>query len=329
MNELLLLGFIVTSFLVTVCATSLVCARVGDRLPVRFARSSSMRAALAVLPVALGAAVALSLVSPPSIFGGCHCATHPHHLHLCFEHATFSWSLAVGCALGAVGLVMALRSIAVVLREAALTARWSARLRLTRTEHMAGGDVQVAAELGTRAVTVGLFRSKAIVGTALWSRLDADGRRAIAAHERAHVERRDPLTLLCLRLAACLMPREAGRRLVDGWRRAAEIACDRAAARWLGDPYVLASTLVACGRMQLGERSPTFGRGTLAAADGDDLEVRVSCLLDGSRDNPRARSTRGDLLEVGLVMATVALGMTALGGSSAHHAVETILGWVS
>jgi len=326
MNELLLVGFVAFAFLLTAWASAHLCARWAERLPRSLARSSSSRAAIALLPIAVGTGVALSLVSPPAFFGGCHCIAHPHHIHLCFEHAAFSWSLAFASVVAAIGLVVAVRAVVSVLVDVNETARWSSRLRVTRAERDA--DIGIATELEAGAVTVGLLRARIIVGATLWSQLDETGRNAIAAHERAHVARRDPLTLLVLRLAACVMPGRASRMLIDGWRRAAEMACDRAAAQSLGDPYALASALVECGRIQSLEQRSSRRAAGLAAADSDDLELRVSSLLEEPISAATRSSTRGDLIGVMLAMAAVAFAVTVLGGASAHHAAETVLGWI-
>ncbi len=324
MTTLLLLGAMLATFSAVAAAAAWACVRASAYLPARFARSSRARAALAVMPVVIASSVALSLTSPLSLLAGCHCISHPHHVHLCFDHTAFSWPLGYLALLGGAGAIWQLGRAFVVLRAAVETGRWASSLTSEATE-----GIQIVPALGARAVTVGLFRPRAFFGSALWARLDSDGKRAVVAHELAHVARRDVLTLLCLRLAACAMPTAIGAHLVESWRRAAEIACDRIAADALGDPCVLADALVACGKLQLAASPAVLPAAALSLVDGDDLETRVTCLLERPASGAPACVASGDLSSVTAVALALGILIASAGGSAAHHAFETVLGWVS
>jgi hypothetical protein len=119
----------------------------------------------------------------------------------------------------------------------------------------------------------------------------------VAHHEQGHAARRDPLTLLGLKLAAALFPIPGAGRLIGAWRQAAERACDGYAAARLGAPA------------------------------GAALEQRVRALLDAG-DTGRAPALRNDALAAALAALAGAIVSAAWPGDAAHHAAETILGWL-
>jgi Zn-dependent protease with chaperone function len=323
MNALLVVAFAVGVFFATARLVGWSCAAIGDRLAGPLSQSTALRAALALLPVASAASVALSALSPQALLWACHCLAHPHHPHLCLEHASFSWVLVVAAAL-AIPLVMrSALSLAALRSDYFETSRWAARLSVSETVEVDGAPVDVTEQAGGQALTLGLFRPRVVFGQLLWARLDADGRNAIAAHERAHVARRDPLTLLLVRAACCFVGASSADRLVRSWRRAAEIACDRLAARAVGDPTTVATALVTCGRLQL-ERCAAPS--SLAAAS-DDLELRIQCLL-AQEALPQA-DRRGDLASVLFRMGVVTVLLILVVGPGTHHAMETLLGWLA
>ncbi len=322
MNALLLAGFILACFLLTVRLGGLVCAYAGRRWEQSLARSSKRSAALALLPLALGVAVALSIVPISALVGACHCLSHPHHLHLCFEHAGFSWSLVTVVLAGLLALSFALVELSVLLAQFVRTHRWL-QAAARPSEQRAGIAVALSKALGMRAVTAGLVKPRVVIGEALWTKLSADQREAVVAHEHAHAVRRDPMTLLVLSVVACLMPKSAG-SLVTAWRRAAELACDAEAADAIGDRFTLADALVTCGRLQLAEQG-SAPRGALAAAEPKDLEFRVKCLLD--RAVPPSYASGGDLLRASAALLLVVLLTSLVVGPAAHHTIETLLEW--
>jgi Zn-dependent protease with chaperone function len=234
--------------------------------------------------------------------------------------------LALGCVVAIPWTVGALRRLLEIARAAMETTRWARSLDDGRTERAGDVEVRVSPSVGPRAFTVGAWRSAIVVGTELWAHLEPDARRALALHEHAHAVRRDALTLLCLRVAACAMPAGPAAELLAEWRRSAEETCDRLAAQWHGDPFAVAAALVACGKLQAGSAVPTDAL-VVGATDGDDLEARVLTLLE-PRPNARARAASD------LVVPTLGLGLGLVAfmgvfGDVAHHAVETVLGLIA
>lgn len=320
MNALLLAGFACSVWLVIVRVTAPLFVALVERVTQRWPGSPMLLAALTLAPLGLATALAASLLSLPAALGGCHCLGHAHHVHLCFDHVEFSWPLAGACLVGALLFARAARNVLRVLAAAVETSRWAARSTAR------DGTVVVAESLGAGAATVGLLAPRVLVGAPLWSSLDGASRDAVLAHERAHVARRDPLTLLCLRLGACFMSAGAGDQLVARWRLAAELACDRAAAVAVGDPFSVATALVACARLQH-KRQLAHAMGALG--DAAELEVRVRRLLDAPSSARVERGVlRGDLLRASAFLVVMVVVVSALAGPSTHHAAETVLGWL-
>jgi hypothetical protein len=308
--------------LLTVWVASLGAAAIARRHAEWLRRSSTSSAALGLAPLALGAVAALSIISPISLVTGCHCLSHGHHLHLCFDHLEFSWLVACALPVACWALWAGGRRTLDVVRDIVVTARWARSLGVVGCD---APGVGLASGLGAAAATVGLARPKILMGVSLWDRLDDAERTAVVAHEAAHVARRDPLTLACVQLAACWMPRAAGRTLLGGWRRAAELACDDIAAVEGGDRLALASALVTCGRVQADSVLP--GGLMTASGDPDDLDLRVRRLVDD--ESPTSRHRGSDLTRATFgLMAFVAI-VTLFAGTTAHHAAETVLGWIS
>jgi Zn-dependent protease with chaperone function len=139
------------------------------------------------------------------------------------------------------------------------------------------------------AVAYGLFRPRILVSTGLVAALTPAEIRAVLAHEREHLRRRDPLRMLAARLVAawgCYLPAAhwlAGRATL---RR--ELAADRAAAGCTG-PNILAGALLKLASMPACES-------VAAAHPGGDgprsLEARVSQLESGRRPRHRPGASR-------------------------------------
>lgn len=104
--------------------------------------------------------------------------------------------------------------------------------------------IRVVRDLPNPAFTAGLWSPRIYLAEELSQRLTSEQLRAVVAHERAHLERRDPLRLFLLRTLACtLFWIPALRRLADDVADEAEILADDDAAR--GGPLVLASAILA------------------------------------------------------------------------------------
>lgn len=323
MNALLVLGISVLAAAITARGVGALCVALAGRLEHGFAgRSTISWCALALAPAVSALAVAVSVAAPPALFGGCHCLSHGHHGHLCYEHMGLGWVVAFGWVLSSGWLGRTAMQLSTLGMQHLAASRW---LR----ESSAVGETRVCTELGvvhlldgasSVAGTLGIIHPRIVVSHALWAALPVAARRAVVAHEAAHVARRDPLMLMLISAAVSVLSAHQRQVLLGGWRRTTELRCDRAAAATEG-PLAVAEALVACGRARAGVHAelPTVA---LAAAK-DDLEIRVEELLS----IPAAMSTRpsrGDLLALPLLcLATLAL--TATAGEHVHHFVETIL----
>ncbi len=299
----------------------------GDRLPGVLSRSPALRAALALSPVGVSLATTLSLVVPALLAGSCHCAAHEsHHPHLCLAHP--SVPLVVGIAATLIAMtwvVLALPRIAALGRDLVATRTWAVRRLGGDHVVVSGARVELVSGLAGRVLTVGAWRPRVIADRALWARLSNDDRRAISLHEQAHVKRRDGLTLFVLRLSTTCLPRDVADALVGAWKTASELACDRFAATSTGDPCLVASALVACGRAQVSgaDAPPQLAVGAL---DGD-LERRVVALLEPAARVRSPVPLGNDIVRAGLGALFVALVLVAmLPGDATHHALETLLG---
>lgn len=149
-----------------------------------------------------------------------------------------------------------------------------------QTAGLAPSDVRVVWGLPTPAFTTGWVRPKVFVAANLSTRLSSPELAAVFAHERAHVERRDPLRLSVLRFLGCvLFWLPALRRIAADLADEAEIeADDRAAHR---HPLVLASALLTLAGgesvVPAGATTPGFG----GSGSPGLLERRVRRLVGG------------------------------------------------
>ncbi|HXG71550.1 MAG TPA: M56 family metallopeptidase [Gemmatimonadaceae bacterium] len=104
--------------------------------------------------------------------------------------------------------------------------------------------LRVVDGLPNPAFTAGFWRPRIFVAASLPEILDGPQLASVLAHEKAHMDRRDPLRLSLLRFLACtLFFLPALRRLADDVADEAEIAADDAAAQ--GGALQLASAIMA------------------------------------------------------------------------------------
>jgi Zn-dependent protease with chaperone function len=104
------------------------------------------------------------------------------------------------------------------------------------------------------AMTIGVGKPIVVLNSELVSLLDADGQRAVLAHEAAHVHSNHVLyqtaLLILLQVGTQRLPLLAGLPLMAiklallEWFRAAELSCDRAAALLTRDPQAVCRTLM-------------------------------------------------------------------------------------
>jgi Zn-dependent protease with chaperone function len=299
------------------------------RLFVRHVGRSTLSAAALVLSAPLGAAlVFLALATPTPFAPACHCLAHAAlHPHLCWAHPTNAAGL-VAPALGVIAfwclarLYPAARAGRDFLRSALLVRN----LRALAPSACDGVELRFADCGQATAFTAGLLRPVVVVDRWLWSKLDADQRRAVAHHEHAHCLRYDGMTLSLLRLALAALPFVAGEKLLARWRLRAEAYCDQYAAQRVGNVAV-ADTLLAVQRLQR-ERSVTAGEAPSLSIgiSGGDLEARVRGVLAGASDDPPRPVS--DVLALSIVAAGCALLTAVWPGDAVHHLVETAAGFL-
>ncbi|WP_437320788.1 M48 family metalloprotease [Sorangium sp. So ce385] len=291
--------------------------------------STALRAAVVFAPAVLGA-LGCAALALPSPFVGCHCAEHGlHHPHLCAFHPAFALPLVTPSAyvLGA-WLALTAPFVLRLFRDAIASARWTRAARRLPAVALDSVVVRLADCGAPGAFTIGALSPIVVIDRVLWRSLSDEQRRAVVHHERAHVERRDGLTLLALRLCVALFPSSAGQRLIDAWRAAAEQSCDRYAAGKLGDPAAVAAALIAVEKVRAqdprGAALPAHAMGALA---GGDLSRRVLALLDA---DPPLQGAEPLLANDVLATAIVAVGALLLTfvwpGDGFHHAIETLIG---
>lgn len=172
----------------------------------------------------------------------------------------------------------------------------SVRLTLRR-------DLPVPATIGVRAPVVLLP-----VRASSWP---AAIRRAVLAHELAHVARRDNAVRTAARAIRALFWWHPAVWLVTGAiDRAAEYACDEAAVRAGATPVDYATALVRVAAELRGETAPAFGAALLSAGG---LRGRVRRVLDGRSYGP---SRVGQIAVVAFGgAATLAVAGLAIGAS--------------
>lgn len=193
---------------------------------------------------------------------------------------------------GLVALVLASRSL---LRQLRAQRRFVASLELEGHISIDGCEVLVLADARPQAFCAGLVRPRIYVSSGARGLLSDAELSAVAAHERHHRDRRDPLRLLVVRtLAESLFFLPVLRRLSDRYGALAEMAADEAAARERGRG-TLASALLAFGES-------SAPRGAVGIAP-----ERVDHLLGAP-----ARWELPLALLVGSLVTALALGATAL-----------------
>jgi Zn-dependent protease with chaperone function len=168
----------------------------------------------------------------------------------------------------------------------------------------------------------GLHRRRILLSAQMEEALSPAALSSALAHEEAHLHRRDPLIGLLLAVGGLFAPPLLSRLFLDGFRRAAEEACDAEAAQAVGDGTVVAAALVQVAALQ---------RQALPALDGTPafgelaLERRVQLLLDG----PGPSGGPGRALRVTLALSSAAVLLSFTQSAFLHHAVETLLHFLS
>lgn len=296
----------------------------------RLRGSSLVWVSLAIGPLVVALLGTAALVAP-SPFAGCHCLTHSHHPHICLLHPTLAEPL-LGPALIVVGLWLAaiLRGIARQASSLARAARVTRQVRKVAAERVGEADVRLLDCGGASAFTVGTLAPMIVVDRDLWNRLSEPERNAVLHHEQRHVHRADTLTLVALRLCLALQP-WLPRGLVDRWRHAAELECDRHAAEHVGSSSAVAQALVSVSRLRAQASPQTLlpDDAAVGVFDGGGIEDRVVALLDGPERPASQRSGANDVLSLMLPALGVIVLILVWPGDHVHHAIETVIGLVS
>ncbi|MEZ4222917.1 MAG: M56 family metallopeptidase [Polyangiaceae bacterium] len=300
----------------------------------RAAHSSAVWAALMVGPLLVALMSTLALVAPEP-GAGCHCLRHDHHLHICLLHPALASPL-VYPALAVLGLwlLAALPRMTRQLIAATRGMRTVHRIRRVPPRRIGDTQLRILPCGSPSAFTAGAVAPVIVVDQDLWQRLSTVERAAIVHHESCHVSRADTLTLLVLRCCLALQPWLPS-SLLERWRHATEIACDRHAGNRVGDPSVVAEALVRVSRLR-GEAAgcePLPKEAALGAFGAGGLEARVHALLApeaGSHGASRATVLHAnDVLRLLLPALGVGLLVCFWPGDLLHHAIETVIGLVS
>ncbi len=239
-----------------------------------------------------------------------HCPAHMHHLHLCLYHGA-AWSQRAGA------------DLAIALVAAALTMRGAGQLlRLTRARRSLA---RLGSSRGLLVVpadrkfcfTAGLWHPRVVISSAAWACLDRRERRAVIAHEIAHVRQGDLWRRTALGLVSLLGAPGVTGRLLSLWESATERLCDHRSVRVVGEPAVVAGALLKLAG------GPRANIAMAVAFTGHDVVDRVEALLEGQPDG-RAAALR---LERTVLRASAALVIAAaVLADPLHHGFETLFG---
>jgi Zn-dependent protease with chaperone function len=283
-----------------------------------------LRASLVLTPVLVAILALVAMLAPGSL-SYCHCLEHGgHHPHLCIYHPRLALPLlAPSAAIAAVWFGQACWRACTVLRDLWRSERWATSLARLPCQAIDGVKVHLVDDLAFGAFTLGIWTPIVAVDRSLWAQLKPEERLAVVHHESAHLQRRDALTLACLRLASTFLPWRSNGSWLRGWRAASEAACDRHAAVQVKDSTCVAMALVAVERIRSRLRHSGPLAPALGIAAGSELQVRVHALLD---DDSRSAPLANDLLAVGIALVGLCVLLLLLPGSSLHHVVESVLG---
>lgn len=279
------------------------------------AEQAAAATALAVPPV-LALILTLSIALLARRFD--HCLAHLHHLHLCPEHGGH-WS-GVAWAVAAVAAAVAAFSVGLLRRTvAALTgARALARLRrVARSVDFDGQRVRVVESARPFCFVAGRWGGEIYVSTAALARLADAERTAVFAHEATHVRGKHLLVRRVLDRLAFVGAPGFAQWLLRRWDAATERACDRAAARAVGDATIVATALVSMARLA-GPPAP----GLAFPATGRLLDQRVESLLapEGADRGAASRIRRG-----AIALCVIFTALVIALAEPLHHLIETLL----
>lgn len=271
--------------------------------------------AAAILPVLL-AAVAVTTLVLQSTFGVDHCQAHDHHAHLCVVHGA-EWTERTW-----VVVTLAIAGAAMLVRLGLVLASFARGARSIRELHAvsrASGEVRIVESERAFCFVSGRRRPSIYVSSRAWACLTGSERRALVAHESAHVEHGDLRMRAVLEAFLVIAAPLAGDRVRSSWLQASERLCDARAAEETGDPPSVANAMVALCRLNVSRPAASLGFPPTA----DELAGRVHAVLAGAPIGERAATILGRVL----VAASLSLAATAVvAAEPLHHAFETLLG---
>lgn len=310
MNAVALLGFGVIVAAAAALAQRAIATRARALPPELRAR---VLLAWAVAPIAIATAL-VAVALWPSLGAALglavdHCPAHAGHVHLCMHHLPARGPGIVG----AIGLGSFAFAAGAALVWALRLASLALGLSRARSFDLPSG-AGVIASSRPFALTIGWFRPRVLVSTALLDRLTPAQLEIVIAHERAHADRRDALATAAARVLSLAHLPSVRREVLADLALACEQACDEAAARACGDRVLVAETIVAAERAAAA--APPLASPGLAFGGGEVVH-RVESLLAEPVQKEAPPQLRWILLAAGAVLVAAA--------PHVHHWTETLL----
>lgn len=320
-----LINFVLLTAGLFALLTALSIALIYPRLRSRLARLSPKKRArvlylLCIAPVGLGL-LHTALCFLPGALGTVwssfdHCMYHTGHEHLCLVHLPGTAGTLVGWSVSLLVLACFLVPFCRYLARAWRTRRqfeqlvWSARRDDDHDAWVIDSDIPFAVAL--------MARSRIVLSSSILERLSSTNLQVVLEHERAHVQRRDPLWRLIAALSACAHLSNTRQQLLDDLELASEQACDEAAGERLGSRVRVAQALLAVERLMHDNWQTRVG---YASFGGPHIVSRVEALL-APPIRAGSRVSEWQWLAVGLVLS---VAMT----DPLHHAAEAMVTFIS
>jgi Zn-dependent protease with chaperone function len=210
------------------------------------------------------------------------------------SHLPAAWGIACGCLAVAL-LAAALAWLGRAARELVTASR------ACRGLAVGAGRLVVLPDPRPAAYTVPAGAGRVVVSTGMLALLRGDERRALLAHERAHLRHHHALYLAIVRLAAAANP--LLRPLVRQVRLQAELWADQVAAAETGDPAAVARALA---RASLAASRSEPVPAIALAIGQSEAGARVTALLRG----PARQSRWAVAVALALTMAPSAAALS-------------------
>jgi Zn-dependent protease with chaperone function len=270
----------------------------------------------ALMPLLACAGLMTAALAPSFGWISDHCMPNGHahaHPHICAAHhvaALPAGTLLVLAAVFCTRLLLRGLRLGHAATVIARTRRSLARIASTDGET----NTRVLPFDEPQAFVVGALNPTLFVTRGLLSNAHREHLAPVLSHERAHLQRRDPMRRLVASIALAFHLPGVAHWLERRLARAHEMAADAAAATALRSPERVASALVGLTRAR------RRGLAMAMAFGNTDIEARVATLLDSRprRDRPGKAS----------LLATIALffALVAVSADAVHHGVEMVLG---